>query len=184
MTEIINNFEEKTGNSSAVTNEALMPLNAKDFQLPAINDTSKSHLPALALNEKSASLASIDGPGRVTDNSLNGRNPRQEPAELGNAHHTVELIQRGGFQNADGSLTAAGAESIRAAVARAGAFPNVFQTYEGRTQQVQDYINQNVHPPVSLRFDRDHGNANTLTGSRPFITATVGGRQQRIPMER
>lgn len=180
MSEIDWQFEELKSAEATVSNLNIQPEYSNWAQLPTKQDISSTHLPDMSIYDKShASLISKDGPGQVLDDSLNGQNPRQEPAEAGNAHHTVELIQSGRFQNADGTLTAAARESIAAAVRNAGAFPNVFQSFEARTQEVQDYINQHVFPPISLRFDRDEANANTLTGSRPFI---VFGDNQRIPL--
>ncbi len=158
-----------------------------DIKATLTPDTASGHLPGMSLDNsatKAAVFCSADGPGRVYDDSLNGQNPRRQPAELGNAHHTVELIEHGQFQKADGSITAAGMESIKAAIAKAGAFPKVFQSYEGRTQEVQNHNNQFVHPPVKLKFDRDHANADTLMGSQPYISATVNGRTTTIPMRR
>ncbi|MBX9687106.1 MAG: hypothetical protein K2X27_10415 [Candidatus Obscuribacterales bacterium] len=181
----ISKFEELDGAKTAPDfEESQLPFDVPKSESPSTSDTSSKHLPGISLDDHSTSFVSADGPGRISDDSLNGQNPRQEPAALGNAHHTVELIERGGFQNKDGSLTEAGAESIRAAIAQAGAFPKIFQTYEGRSREVENYINRHVHPPVSIRFDRDQANADRLTGSRPYIEVTVGGQTSRIPLRR
>ena len=185
---MVDNFERvenQTSESSSSGNALIQEIYSSTVKLPDTRDLkTTANLPTLDLDHKSVGFTSGDGPGRVYDDSLNGKNPRTEPADLGNAHHAVELIQQGAFQNRDGSLTKAAAESIRSAVEKAGAFPNLFQTYEGRTREVQDYINRNVSAPISLRFDRDHQNAQTLTGARPFIEVGIGEQRQRIPLKK
>ncbi len=123
-----------------------------------------------------------DGPPTRIDERLDGPVEVREPAEPGNAHQIVDLIASGNFQNPDRSLTPAAMEAIRAAVANTG----LFQTYEGRAREVQDYVNQFVvGGGLSVNFDRDRGNADTRLGSRPFIVVGTGGNSTtRIPMQR
>lgn len=138
--------------------------------------------PAGAQGGVSAWFGESDGPQTRIDRRLDGDYEVPLAARPGNAQQIIELIQSGGFQNRDGSLTAAGAEAIRAAVANTG----LFQTYEGRAQQVQNFVNRQLIPPggITLNFNRDHANANTLMGSRPYVEASVGGGVTRIPMGR
>lgn len=188
-----NQFEEFTPVSTEIPTDNLSGARAQQYSPEAASamsstNTAASHLPEVSFGEgfEFVSAIAADGPGQVTDNSLNGQNPHQAPAELGNAHNTVELIQNGGFQNPDGTITAAGQESIRAAVAEAGNLAhtlNPFQSYEARTRQVQDYINRHVNPPISLSFNRDTNNASTALGAQPFIS--VGPNPgTRIPLRR
>lgn len=184
MTDSFERLEDAVTQQYGSSNRLLHEIHDGDFQLPEkFYSSAAAALPSLQLDNGNQFVAA-DGPGRIYDNSLNGQNPRQESAALGNAHHTVELIEQGGFQNSDGSLTDAGAQSIRSAIRNAGAFPKLLQSYEDRTREVQNYINNHSDRPITLRFDRDQTNAPTLTGSRPFIEVTIGGQQQRIPFRR
>ncbi len=155
---------------SAEAAAAMSPINTSGAFLPDVS---------VAFGPVSAG----DGPGPVSDNSINGQNPTSEAAKLGNANHTVELMLSGGFRNPDGSISAAGQESIRAAVAAAGSWAhtwNPFQSFDERTRQVEAYINRNVRPGVTMSFDYDEENARDAQGARPFIT--VNGT--RIPLRR
>lgn len=128
------------------------------------------------------SFVSGDGPPTRIDQHLDAPAVVREAAEPGNAHQIVDLIVSGNFRNPDLSLTPAAMEAIRAAVANTG----LFQTYEGRAQEVQDYVNRFVvGGGLSVRFDRDQGNANTRLGSRPSIVFGTGGNgTTRIPLHR
>lgn len=152
------------------------------------NRPETSGLPPLEIggdNDNSMMACADDGPRTRIDQRLDGARTVHAPAEAGNAHQIIELIQSGQFQNPDGSLTANGTAAIREAIRNCpSSLWNPLQTYEGRTQEVQNYINRTVFPPISLRFDRDAESASHLLGSRPYIEATVGGRTTRIAIDR
>lgn len=132
-----------------------------------------------AAEPEAAFFVSSDGPRTRPDERLDGRVDIPVLAEMGNAHRVIDLIRGGSFQNQDGSLTQQGREAIRAAVENT----SLFQTYESRAAEVQNYINRHVLPPgVSLRFDRDQANASTLMGARPSVITTIGGQSTRIPL--
>ncbi len=141
-------------------------------------------LPGLEIGDNTGShsfvSAQADGPVFRTERQLTGDVQVREPAQPGNPEQVLDLIRSNGFQNPNGTLSAAGAEAIRAAVANTG----LFQTYEQRAAEVARYINQRTNGNVSIQFDRDTANASTLQGSRPFIRATVGGATTNIPMRR
>ncbi len=184
---MVNQFEEFSPAASDTTADNLSGARAQQYLPEAAiamspSNTAGAFLPDVSIGFGPVSAA--DGPRPISDNSINGRNPISAPAELGNAHHIVELITKGGFQNPDGTITAAGQESIRAAVAAAGSWAhtwNPLQSYEDRTQQVQDYINRHVRPAITLSFDRDTANTNTAQGARPFISIGTNAGT-RIPL--
>jgi hypothetical protein len=110
-----------------------------------------------------------DGPRNRVDQRLDGPVVVPLPAELGNAHQIVELIDNGNFQDADNNLTDAAREAIRAAVTNT----SFFQTYEARAQQVQDHVNSSGTSGIMLSIDRDRANENTLRGSQPSIVLRI-----------
>lgn len=132
--------------------------------------------------ELTSFIASDDFPPTRIDQRLDGAVEVREPAQPGNAHQIVDLIAGGNFQNPDFSITLAGIEAIRAAVGSTG----FFQTYEGRAQEVEDYVNQHlIGNGISITFDRDRANARTALGSRPAVVVNLPGvRETRIPMHR
>jgi hypothetical protein len=148
-----------------------------DLRAAMTTDSSSKHLPELNVGI----FSSDDGPVTRTESTLTGERTVRVPAELGNPHHTIELIESGQFQNANGSITPAGLESIRAAIQNCP----FYQGFDGRTSDVQNHINRHLglgSGRIQLQYDRDPANANTLQGSQPFINATIGNRTVRIPM--
>ncbi len=171
--------------TSALGQHLSQAATGEDLRALITTNTAGLHLPDLTMERNVCALAPgalsrSDGPGPTTDNSANGQNPHQQQAELGNAHSIVELIGRDGFQDKNGNLTAAGEAAIRAAIANA----SWYQSFANRANEVQNYINRHVAPPISLRYDADESNASTLMGSRPYIVVAISGNTTRIPMGR
>ena len=144
-----------------------------------------AELPSMEISNRRQALFSTvpDGP-RFRDSSdpLVGRRLPLEPApaEPGNAEQLIELIASQSFQNKDGSLTEAAAESIRAAIEYRDHFST---TLEQRAAEVQAYVNQRTHgAPLSLQVHSENVNSNSSPGSSHFVMATIGRRTARIPV--
>jgi len=180
--------EARSLNSNSVSNfNAWTPENMRSQALSQTpgNDTAAAFLPASdkVLAGSNTSFCGIfgqtDGPTYNEVTEATGRVRRTEqPAEPGNAHLIVQLASQGRLQNADGSLTQAGQDAIASAIQNTGAL----QRYEGRAQDVQQYLNQNLNPPVTISFNRGSaaipGNRLDGGGGTPAIPSTIsfGGR--------
>ena len=167
---------------NAVLFQANVP-SGEDLRRAAPDTAIAAGFPSIDIGEDNHQSKAADGPSFTTDQRLDGPVQVRQPSEAGNAEQAIDLIRSGQFQNADGSLTNAAAESIRTAIANTNNWR--LQSYEDRAAQVERYINENTGGArISLQVDRDHANRDTRMGSQPFIRATIGGQTSNIRIRR